>query len=230
MKDFKFQQFSIRQTAEVFRVGTDAVLLGALCDAENAKKILEVGTGSGIVSLMLAQRNPEATIEAIDITLQAVQLATLNFSNSKFSDRLTAALQDYKNFDTTEKFDLIVCNPPYFAVNSSEKDKVARQKSTLDFQELISISAQCLQQDGFFCVIIPSEDANYFVDTCKNYNLNLIRKINVFGIKNGKLKRNILEFSTTKKPYCMMDMIIEDAPRKYSKAYLDLTKNFHVFE
>ena len=109
-------------------MGTDGVLLGAMCSVENAKNILEVGAGTGLVSLMLAQRNSNAEILAIDIDKNAVKLAEKNFRNSSFSERLRILNQDFKNFNGEEKFDLIVSNPPYFEENNSEKDVVARQK------------------------------------------------------------------------------------------------------
>ena len=118
MKPFRFQQFDIQQNADVFRVGTDAVLLGALANLSEAKNILEVGAGTGIISLMIAQRNPEAQILAIDINSEAVNISQANFSNSPFSDRIKSQLQDLKNFETEEKFDLIISNPPYFEINS----------------------------------------------------------------------------------------------------------------
>lgn len=113
MKPFRFQQFSVQQSKNVFRVGTDGVLLGALCSLSSPKNILEVGTGSGLISLMLAQRESSAKILAIDINSEAIELAGINFKNSPFSDRLEIKFQDFKNFESDEKFDLIVCNPPF---------------------------------------------------------------------------------------------------------------------
>ena len=136
MKPFRFQQFDIQQSSDVFRVGTDAVLLGVLSSVHLAKKVLEVGTGTGIISLMLAQRNPEANILAIDINSEAVDIAQNNFSNSPFSERIKSQLQDFKKFETLEKFDLIISNPPYFEINSSDKDILARQRLELDFLDL----------------------------------------------------------------------------------------------
>ena len=139
MKPFRFQQFEVQQSSEVFRVGTDAVLIGVLSNVVNAKQILEVGTGTGIISLMLAQRNANANILALDINAEAVKISQNNFSNSPFSDKIKSQLQDFKNFETDEKFDLIISNPPYFKINNSEKDVLARQRLELDFSESIGI-------------------------------------------------------------------------------------------
>jgi tRNA1Val (adenine37-N6)-methyltransferase len=137
MKPFRFQQFDIQQNADVFRVGTDAVLLGILANVSKAKNVLEVGTGTGIISLMLAQRNPDVEILGIDINTEAVNISQTNFSNSPFSDRIKSKLQDLKNFETEKKFDLIISNPPYFEINNSEKDILARQRLELNFSDLI---------------------------------------------------------------------------------------------
>ena len=153
MKPFRFQQFEIHQSSDVFRVGTDAVLIGVLSNVVNAKQILEVGTGTGIISLMLAQRNANANILALDINAEAVKISQNNFSNSPFSDKIKSQLQDFKNFETDEKFDLIISNPPYFKINNSEKDVLARQRLELDFSDLIQKASQLLSDEGLFSVI-----------------------------------------------------------------------------
>ena len=230
MKPFQFQQFQISQSKEVFRVGTDGVLLGALASVHNSGKTLEVGTGTGLVSLMLAQRNPNATILALDISPIAVEISQENFRNSKFNKRLSSICVDFKNFETQEKFDLIISNPPYFEENISTKDIVARQKKELNFLDLIKKSAEIISENGVFSVIIPSDSANNFVEEAMKFNLKLFRKINIFGIENGIIKRNILEFSKTDFPLKIIDFYIEKSPRKYSDAYLELTKEFHIFK
>ena len=144
MKPFTFQQFTVNQSEDVFRVGTDGVLLGALANISDKKRILEVGTGSGLISLMLAQRNPDCQITAIDINEKAVLLAKENFENSAFSDRLSVMQSDFKNFHDDEAYDLVVSNPPYFDENSSAKDAVARQKIELNFSDLIRKSSQLI--------------------------------------------------------------------------------------
>lgn len=230
MKFFNFQQFRILQSENVFRVGTDGVLLGALASVENAQKILEVGTGTGLISLMICQRNSEAGILALDISEEAAKLSETNFKNSPFNKRISSLHQDFKNFETEDKFDLIVSNPPYFEENASVKDKIARQKTELDFSELIRKSSECISDKGIFSVIIPSDTAEYFVLESLKYHLKLFRKINIYGIEGGVLRRNILEFSKADFPFQAIDFTIEKSPRKYSDQYLELTKDFHVFK
>ena len=229
MKPFRFQQFSIQQSKDVFRVGTDGVLLGAMCNVTNAKKILEIGTGTGLISLMLAQRNVSAKILAIDINESAVKLASENFRNSIFNENLKVELKDFKNFETNENFDLVVCNPPFFEENASAKDVLARQQVELNFRNLVEKSTEIITKKGILSIILPSEAATDVKSLAEEFNLYLVREINIYGIEGGNLKRNILEFSLAQKPLEISDFVIEKSPRKYSDQYLNLTKNFHVF-
>jgi len=230
MKTFHFQKFDIQQSKSVFRVGTDAVLLGALTNSSNKEKMLEIGPGTGVISLMLAQRNLDLKITAVEISEEAAKLTELNFNHSDFKNRLKVIQNDFKTFQSEEKFDLIVCNPPYFDENPSTKDKIARQKVELGFENLIKKSAELITENGSFSVILPSESANSFEKTAKHHDFHLIRKVNIFGIKGGVLKRNILEFSKTDSTLEQTDFVIESAPRQYSSQYLEVTKDFHVFK
>ena len=230
MKPFSFKQFNIQQTKNVFRVGTDGVLLGALASVETFSNVLEVGTGTGLISLMLAQRNSSAQFLGIDINEEAVNLTKINFENSPFFSRLKNIHQDFKSFAIEEKFDLIVSNPPYFEESSSEKDKIARQTVELNFAQLISKSANLLSKNGILSVVIPVEVGEDFIEIAAENKLFLCRKISIKGILDSKVKRLILEFSLQKKVLHESDFVIEKSPRQYSDQYLELTKEFHVFK
>ncbi len=229
MKPFRFQQFDIQQSSYVFRVGTDAVLLGVLSNVHLAKKVLEVGTGTGIISLMLAQRNPEANILAIDINSEAVDVAQNNFSNSPFSARIKSQLQDFKKLETLEKFDFIISNPPYFEINSSDKDILARQRLELDFSDLIEKASQLLSEEGLLSVIIPIDCEKQFTQICFENQLFLRRKVIIKGIKTAEPKRVVLEYAFKPSATLEENFVIEKAPRVYSDQYLELTKKFHLF-
>lgn len=229
MKPFRFQKFTVHQSEAVFRVGTDGVLLGALANC-NARNILEVGTGTGLISLMLAQRNPDAKILAVDIDPNAVGLAAHNFSHSPFSDRLAAQHIDFKTFKSSEFFNLIICNPPYFDQNSSQKDRLARQRVTLDFDSLIRKSSELLSAYGRLAVIVPASETSFFTDTAAKYALYPAKKINIYGIANGLIKRILLEFSFEPPAFSEEDFVIEKSPRVYSDQYLEATRAFHVFK
>lgn len=230
MKPFSFKQFNIQQTKNVFRVGTDGVLLGALASVETFSNVLEVGTGTGLISLMLAQRNFTAKFLGIDINEEAANITKINFENSPFSSRLKNIHQDFKMFETDVKFDFIVSNPPYFEESSSEKDKIARQTVELNFAQLIFKSANLLSKNGILSVVIPVEVGEDFIEIAAENNLFLCRKINIKGILVSKVKRLILEFSLQKKVLHESDFVIEKSPRQYSDQYLELTKEFHVFK
>lgn len=230
MKSFKFKQFEIRQSKDVFRVGTDGVLLGALADVESAFRVLEVGTGTGLISLMLAQRNPQAIFLGLDINEEAAALTQLNFEGAPFHARLKNIHQDFKSFETEARFDLIVSNPPYFEESGSDKDKIARQTVELNFRQLIAQSAVFLSESGILSVIIPVEAGEVFISIAAENNLFLIRRVNIKGIENSKTKRLVLEFSPADSGLIESEFIIEKSPRKYSDQYLELTKEFHIFK
>ncbi|WP_407478730.1 tRNA1(Val) (adenine(37)-N6)-methyltransferase [Elizabethkingia anophelis] len=226
MKPFVFKQFEILQDKEVFRVGTDGVVLGALCNGEGAVRALEVGCGTGLISLMLAQRFSSAVFDALDINTKAVEIAGQNFSNSPFANRLNVVEINYNDFESVEKYDLIVSNPPYFESDSS-KDLIARHQVLLSFQQLIYKSARLISDTGILSVIIPCDDAENFITIAQDNNLYLIRKIDIYGIKGGKLKRNILEFSRKLSQLVLEELVLEKEKRIYSDEYRELTKDFH---
>jgi tRNA1Val (adenine37-N6)-methyltransferase len=231
LKPFHFKNFSILQDNLVFRVGTDAVLLGTLSSVNDFENILEIGSGTGIISLMIAQRNLNAKILAIDINEKATKLSDLNFRNSIFSERLSAENVDFNTFKSENKFDLIICNPPYFEITTqSDKDEIARQKIHLNFAQLIINTESHLEKKGIFSVIIPTESEKEFEEIAVENSLFLSKKIIIFGREDLKPKRVILEFKKVKTSTEISDFIIEKSPRKFSDQYLEITKNFHVFK
>lgn len=162
---FDFKQFSIRQTHAAMKVGTDGALLGALADGGN--NILDIGTGTGILSLMMAQRFPEAHITAIDIDDNAIIDAGENFKASPFADRIELAQSDFQSFarNCDRKFDCIICNPPYFDESLESKDESrtrARHTSSLPFRTLIDGAYELLEDEGVFSVCIPPEVLSKF--------------------------------------------------------------------
>lgn len=229
MKPFRFQNFEISQQADVFRVGTDGVLLGALSHLDGVKMVLEAGTGTGLISLMLAQRNPELHITALDINPEAVALANSNFKNSPYRDRLRALQADFKSFSSDSEFDLIISNPPYFEVNDSAKDVFARQTIEMDAAVILHRGVGLLRDGGIISLIVPSGQSPSLEHIARQLGLHLIRRINIFGIAGGPVKRNVLEFSKKEIPATEQEFVIEKGPRVYSEQYLEATRDFHVF-
>ncbi len=232
MKPFHFQQFSVQQHSEVFRVGTDGVLLGALAQIEETTaSVLEVGTGSGIITLMLAQRYPEATFAAIDINPLAARLAGNNFKASPWSNRLTATVADFRNFETKFTVNHIVCNPPYFEANDSGKDLWARQQLLLTFSDLIQTSSKMLASSGKLSVIIPADSEKTFTEISEQHQLFKSRQVMIFGRRGGQPKRVVLEYiKNTNVQLSEEELVLENNPREYSQEYLELTKDFHIFK
>ena len=229
MKPFIFKQFAISQSEAVFRVGTDAVILGALANVQGIENILEVGSGTGIISLMAAQRNPSAAVDAIDINADAAQLTEKNFASSPFAERLRAYRENFESYRPEKQYDLVLSNPPYFPENSSPKDVLARQQKTLTFKSLAMNAARLLKSSGRLTVIIPFDSTEYFERECLNTGLHLQNQTTVYGIKGTKPKRAVLVFGFLKLPLKESKLIIEESPRKFSEEYLKLTADFHPF-
>ena len=231
MKSFRFRQFEIKQNDKVFRVGTDGVLLGTLADCADAKSILEIGSGTGLISLMVAQRNAQAYIQAIDINKAAAALTAENFACSPFSSRLTAVHADARSLGNSS-FDLVLCNPPFFEDHGDEtaKDYLARRQVTLSFRDLITTGARLVGDNGVLSVIVPYDSSGEFAEMASEQNLHLIRRVDIRGIAGGVWRRSVLEFARNKKTPVLQEFTVEKSPRIYSEEYLELTRDFHVFK
>lgn len=198
MKDsvFHFQQFDIHQSHAAMKVGTDSDLLGAL--SLGGSRILDIGTGTGVLSLMLAQRYPNAIITAIEIDADAVLDARQNFAQSKWSSRITLehiSLQDYLTILPSPLFDSVVCNPPYFDRSLQCPDigrTRARHTSSLPFTTLISGAFSLLQPGGNFSVCIPPEVLNDFLAICHKVGFSLLIDYQIKTVPEKQPKRHVL--------------------------------------
>lgn len=229
MTDFQFQQFSIRQTHAALKVGTDALLLGSIAQFTNPKTILDIGTGTGVLALMCAQRFPEATIEAVELDEQACIDAAHNFTSSPFADRLSLIQSDIKHFQSEKQFDGIICNPPYFEnsqLSADESRSRARHTQDLDFESLIAIISSTLSTNGKAWIILPESSNEKWLDLVNQSPLQLSEKWLIYG-KPDKLVRNI---------YCLQHEVatpqthtltVRQPDGKYTSAYIALTKDFH---
>lgn len=215
------------------KVGIDGVLLGAWAMVEPSTKILDIGTGTGLIALMLAQRC-NAEIIAIDIEPNAVLQAKENVGNSLWTNRITVletSLQDFSE-TTIEKFDLIVSNPPYF-VNSlkapSENRSTARHADALTHEELILISYKLLTKTGRICLILPVNEGLKCAEFANRQNLFCARKVHVYPKPNTQAKRLLLEFSPVKAEMIESDIVIESENRHmYSPEFTQLVKDFYL--
>ena len=217
------------------KVGTDGVLLGAWCSLESLPKtILDIGTGTGIISLMLAQRSSAITIDGVEVDPSAYMQTVDNFENSDWSDRLYCYNTSFQKFvDDTNKetYDLIVSNPPFYTedyiTKNSSRNK-ARFTSSLTFKELIGGISKILSKSGFFSTIIPFKEESTFISLAEQHRLFLNKICRVKGNKNSDVKRSLLTFSYHKKKINETNLTIENSRHKYTKEYIKLTSSFYL--
>lgn len=227
---FRFKQFSILQEKSAMKIGTDGVLLGAWANAENPKKILDIGTGTGLILLMLAQRFSESKLIGVEIDENAFEEAKLNVSESIFKERCSVIHSSLQEFNSEEKFDLIVSNPPFFELTYHEISprNTARQQSHLTFEQLLVHVEKLLSDLGNFCVIIPYESENYFIDLAENLNLFPQKIIYIKGNENATIKRSLMLFSRDKSEIKIDELVIEISRNVYTQDYISLTKDFYL--
>ncbi len=234
MKPFKFKEFTIHQDKCAMKVGTDGVLLGAwVCLEKNPESILDIGSGTGLIALQLAQRSSAETIDAIELDAAAYEQCVGNFEASPWGDRLFCYHAGFDEFvdEMDDKYDLIVSNPPFYAEDVSSGDQSrdnARQSSSLPFDELVQGVARFLTKDGIFAVIIPYKEEENFIDLAKNVDLFPNRITRVKGNPEADFKRSLMEFSFHEnKPY-IDSLIIEEGRHQYTKEYMKLTEAFYL--
>ncbi len=232
-KPFHFKQFSVAQEHCAMKVGTDGVLLGAWAKTpEKVQTILDIGTGSGVIALMLAQRFPEAQITAIDLDKGAYRQATENFENSKFSKRLHAehcALQDFK---TPQKFDAIVSNPPFFTegvLPENSQRKLARHTVAFSFEMFFEKIAHLLTEKGILSVILPKEICEKSVQLAESFGLYCHERCVVYPNPVKEAKRVLLTFGKQKVSVSNTELTIETLERHcYTEEYKTLLRDFYL--
>lgn len=231
MSLFQFKQFSIKQDKTAMKVGTDGVLLGAWAEVGNAQNILDVGTGTGLVALMLAQRNEQAKITAIEINQNAFEQAKENISESPFSKKIEIFHIDFLNYSTTQKFDVIVSNPPYFN-NTFQAENVgrnqARQNSSLPFRQLVEKTKQLLSAKGKANFIIPYQEEECFLQYAAKENLFPYKITHIKGHQNAPIKRSLLCLQNEKSAIEKSMLCIEKSRHNYTADYIELTKDFYL--
>ncbi|WP_188361198.1 tRNA1(Val) (adenine(37)-N6)-methyltransferase [Flavobacterium orientale] len=232
---FQFKQFSIQQDRCAMKVGTDAVLLGAWCPIENNPiSILDIGAGTGILALMLAQRSNAEQIDALEIDEEAYEQCVENFENSPWSDRLFcfhAGLDEFVD-EPEDEYDLIISNPPFYAedykTENSQRD-LARFQDALPFEELIEAAGLLLSENGIFAVILPFKEEQRFIDLCREFELFPVKITRVKGNSSTPIVRSLLAFKRYELSTLEADeVIIETARHLYTNDYIDLTKDFYL--
>lgn len=229
---FQFKQFTVWHDKCAMKVGTDGVLLGAWASVERANNILDVGTGTGLVALMLAQRSSlDASIVALEIDEAAVEQAKENVARSPWKERIEVVQSDFKQYRPSNKFDVIVSNPPYFVDSLECPDQqrsTARHNNSLSYEDLLKGVSQLLSEDGLFTVIIPSDVADKVKSIASQWRLNAIRQLNVLTKPGGAPKRILIAFSFNNQRCVVEELLTEIARHQYSDEYVALVREYYL--
>ncbi|MDF4201891.1 methyltransferase [Maribacter sp. SA7] len=233
-KLFKFKQFSINQDRCAMKIGTDGVLLGAWTTVDaNPESILDIGAGTGVISLMLAQRSHAEVVDALEIDADAYEQCVENFELSPWGDRLYcyhAGLDEFVD-EIEDQYELIVCNPPFYSETVSsgnvQRDQ-ARQNEFLPFNELLEGVSKLLSENGLFTTIIPFKEKDTFVKMASDLGLVITECLHVKGNPTAEIKRVLLAFSRKGQDCKVSELIIETGRHQYTPEYVELTKEFYL--
>ena len=217
------------------KIGTDGVLLGAWTPINNnIISILDIGSGTGIIALMLAQRSKAEQIDALEIDEEAYEQSVDNFENSPWSDRLFCFHAGLDEFiaEPEDEYDLIISNPPFYTEDyktDNDQRDLARFADSMPFEDLIEAADLLLSENGIFSVVIPFKEEIGFLALAKNYELYPIKITRVKGTPTSEIKRSLLAFSRFESTNLEIDeLIIETARHIYTPEYIALTKDFYV--
>jgi len=231
---FKFKQFTIRQDKCAMKIGTDGVLLGAWANLEHdPNSILDIGAGTGVIALMIAQRCDSKVIDAMEIDDRAYEQCVDNFENSPWSDRLFcyhASIEEFAN-EVDEKYDLIISNPPFYSDDFKSQNKqrdLARFSDAMPFEHFIESISKLLSDDGRFSVIIPFKEEESFIALALDVNLFANSILRVKGNSASAIKRSLIAFSFKEQKVKTEELIIETSRHKYTQDYINLTKDFYL--
>ena len=242
---FRFKQFAVRHDRCAMKVGTDGVLLGAWANVEGAKTALDIGTGTGLIALMLAQRNVTLHITGIDIDPAAVEQAKENVQNSPWRNRIVIEKEDFQTFSPTlphdeegvqrtERgclFDLIVSNPPFFledTLNPNAARTAARHACSLPFPVLIQKAARMLTEQGRLCLIVPTAIATDVVGEAATHHLYLSKRTDVKTTPRKAPKRTLLEFTPYITETAYSTLTLQDEQQQKTSEYTALTQEFYL--
>lgn len=235
MSKFAFKQFSVQQDKCAMKIGTDSVLLGAWCPIDNNPfSVLDIGAGTGVLSLMLAQRSHAEQIDALEIDEDAYEQCVENFEASPWSDRLFcfhAGLDEFIE-EPEDEYDIIISNPPFYSedykTDNSQRD-LARFQDAMPFEELVEAADLLLSENGIFAVIIPYKEEERFIDLCAEAELFPVKVTRVKGSHTTPIVRSLLAFKRYELSVLTADeLVIEINRHEYTDDYINLTKDFYL--
>ena len=231
---FRFKQFSIQQHHAAMKVNTDGVLLGAWAQMGTERSVLDIGTGTGVIALMAAQRCPTAQVTALEIDADACIDARANVANSQYKDRVAVVCSSVQSYaaDRLQTFDHIITNPPYFVDGTTSMRKgrsTARHAAQLPFQDLIDSVHTLLAPEGQFSLILPYEEGTHFQLLAEESGMHICRKTEVYKAV-GKLGRLLMTFALTAPDRAVATdtLLIREADGAYSSAYRAVTRDFYL--
>lgn len=231
---FRFKQFDVEQKGAAMKIGTDGILLGAWTPLDpSISSILDIGSGTGLLGLMLAQRSSVETIDAIEIDGNAYEQTVDNFEASPWNDRLFCYHASFAEFvdEIDQQYDLLISNPPFFKntfkTNESSRN-LARFQDALPFEELLAGANNLLKKEGKLFLIIPYYEEEEVVETAKKNYLFPEKITRVKGNPTAAFKRSLIFFGRKKVSFAENELFIEYERHQYSESYRELTKNFHT--
>ena len=231
---FQFKQFSVKQDQCTMKVGTDGVLLGAWAPVEGVEKALDIGTGTGLVALMLAQRMSAGNITAVELDAAAAKQAEDNFSASPWADKLNVvpeAIQDFAK-QSAAVFDLIVCNPPFFSggtFSANQDRNNVRHTIKLPHGDLLAAARKLLKPSGKFCLILPFIEGLRFQELARNYKLHCTAITEVYPKKDKPIERFLMQLEHEDKALVKNGLVIQKEKRNdWTDEYIDLTGDFYL--
>lgn len=233
---FQFKQFSIQQDRCAMKVGTDGVLLGAWAPIDHKPfSVLDIGAGTGLIALMLAQRSQAEQVDAIEIDENAFEQCVDNFENSPWNDRLFcfhASLDDFMDDLEDEEYDLIVSNPPFYSEDfktENESRDLARFQDALPFEDLVEAASVLLSETGVLAVIVPYKEEVRLITLAEEYHLFPLKITRVKGTPTAEIKRSLVAFSFAETHELPIDeLVIETTRHQYTEDYIALTKDFYL--
>lgn len=227
---FQFKQFTIQQDRCAMKVGTDGVLIGSWCNVHDKKQCLDIGTGTGLIALMVAQRNPQIQVDAIDIDKDATTQASENIQNSPFSKRISVYCTDLLYYSPQKQYDIIVSNPPFYQEDTksgNSKRDISRHTDSLPFELLLSKSSTLLTPDGELSLIIPHSASSTLISTAAMSGLYLKRRTDIRSKSSKPPKRTLLTFCKSITLTETSELIITENS-KYTAEYTALTSEFYL--
>ena len=231
-RPFHFKHFSLYHHRSTMKVGTDAILLGRWVEVRPTDVVLDIGTGCGLLPLMLSQKGV-AQVDAVDIDKASIEEATVNFEASQWRDQLKAFCMDIADFQPEKKYDLIVSNPPFFnrysKCDEERKSRARHNDMTLSYASLCTVAARLLKPDGRFALVLPLNVTNEFMEAASRVGMSLQKRLTIIPIEGKSPNRVNLEFGFGKPATILEEtFVIRDGDNRFTAQYKAFLKDYYL--